>query len=164
MKRHEHRIWSHALGHHGLHVQARTGRRANPGALAIAYALVGSDLGVDLDKHFLLQLGKPRVGAGLLAAPFVFDKPARGHDQRKLLMNFVSYIFLLNSFVQGWQAPESFLVIVRRILDHQVGARAVQRFTVLGNGVREIPDHCPRFGIAEHMAAVVFHGYPDDPS
>jgi hypothetical protein len=62
------------LGDQRLHIQARARGRAQPHALAVANASVGSRLGVDFHKRLLLQLGQPGVGAGFLAAAFVLDQ------------------------------------------------------------------------------------------
>ena len=76
-------------------------------------------------------------------------------------MHLVGNVFVLNGFVQGGQAPESFSVVVRRVLGHHVGTGAVQRLAVLRNRIGEVPDHCTRLGIAKRMATVVLHEHTD---
>ena len=72
-------------------------------------------------------------------------------------MHFVSNIFLLNGFVQSWQTPEGFSVVMRWILGHQVGSVAIQRFAVLRNRIREVPHHSTRFGVTKWMTTMIFH-------
>ena len=124
----------------------------HPDVLAVADAAVVGVLRVDLDEVLLLQLGEPRIGARLVAAAFVFDQAAAGEDQRELLRDLVGDVLLLDALVQRRQPPERLLVVVRRILRHQVGTRRIQRLAVLRNAVGEIPDDGARLRVAERMA------------
>ena len=162
VERQEHGVRTDPLSDQGLNIQTRAGRGADPGPLAIANAFCGSHLRIDFGEHFLLQLGQPGVGPGFLAAAFEFDQASRGHDQREFLVHLVGNVFLLNGFVQRGQAPECFLVVVGRVFGDQIGTNAVQRLAVLRNGIREIPDHGARLGVAKGMATVVFHDHADE--
>ena len=77
-------------------------------------------------------------------------------------MHLVGNVFLLDGFVQRGQAPERLLVVMGRILRHEVGSGTVQRLTVLWNRIRKIPDDGACLGIAERVATVVFHHHADD--
>ena len=59
----------------------------DPDPAAILDSALGRVRRTDLDEHVLLQLGEPPVGAGLLAAAFVFHKATRRNDQRERLGN-----------------------------------------------------------------------------
>ena len=74
-------------------------------------------------------------------------------------MHLVGNVFVLNGFVQGGQAPESFSVVVRRVLGHHVGTGAIQWLAVLRNRIWEVPDHSACFGVAKRMATMVLHKY-----
>src|SRR5207247_6342896 len=109
----------------------------------------------------LLQLGEPRIAAGLLAAAFVFDEAAAGENQREILRDLVLHVLLLDRLIERGQPPERLLVVVRRILGDEVRAWRIQRLAVLRDAVGKVPHDRPRLGVAEGMAAVL-QRYPLD--
>ena len=93
---------------------------------------------VDLDEHVLLQLGEPLVGAGLLAAAFVFDQPAGGEDERELLGDAFVDRRLLHREADVRQ-PELLGVGQRRVFRDQIDARRVDRLAVHRDRVGQVP-------------------------
>jgi hypothetical protein len=78
------------------------------------------------------------------------------------LVDLVGHILLLQALVERGQAPESLLVVVRGVLGHQIGTRAIDGLAVLGNRIGEVPHHGPRLGVAKGMATMVLHDHADD--
>ncbi len=142
------------------HLDACTGGRAHPDVIAFTDVAVVGHRRIDLHEGELLQLGQPRVGAGFVAAAFILDQPPGGKDERKFLDDVD--VLVLHCLVESRQAPEGLFVVVSRILDHHVGPHREQGLAVLRNRVGEVPHHGAGAGIAEGVAAMVFHHHADD--
>src|SRR5207237_10375510 len=149
------RVGSHALGHFRLHLDAYIAAvavlagRTYPYVLAAAHAAVRSGFWIDLDEVVLLQLGKPGIGARLVAAAFVLHQAAAREDQGELLVGLVRHRLVLHRLEERRQAPEHLDVVVRRVLGDELRLRAVERLAVLRNLVGPVPNHGARLRVAE---------------
>src|SRR5438309_6354226 len=154
----EHDAAAYAPRHTGAYFDARARGRRHPDVVVRLHAAVVGVSRVDVAEHLLLQLGEPDVRARLVAAALVLDQAAACHHQRELGAVVGG---LLDRPVECRQAPEGLLVVVGRVLLHQVGPRRVQRLAMHGNRVGEVPHHAARAGVAERRAAVL-DGDADD--
>ena len=78
MKGHPGHAFYDTFGHERLHFRlGAVLSSCDPDPTAILNSALGGIRRADLDEHVLLQLSKPPVRAGLLAAAFVLDKATR---------------------------------------------------------------------------------------
>jgi len=63
----------------------------------------------------------------------------------------------LDGLEENRHAPAHLLIIVGRILVDEIGARTEKRLAMQRHGVREIPNHGARFGIAPRMTTMILH-------
>src|SRR5690606_10288778 len=72
-------------------------RSVDPDPTSVTDAALGCIVGVDLDKHVLLQLGKPPVRASFLTTPLVLDETSGRQDDRERFCGSIAHSRLLHT-------------------------------------------------------------------
>src|SRR5205807_8583719 len=120
---------------------------SDPDPAAVLDAAFGGVRRIDLDVHVLLQFGEPLVRARLLAAAFIFDKPAGTENERELLDDGPVDSGLLDGETDIGH-PKLLGIRKGRVFADEIGPRGVNDFAMHRDRIRQVPGNHAGLAIA----------------